>query len=238
MSGGALPLKAQMESLLGWWTLAGVDSPVGGMPVNWMRPRQAVPRSNPVPSSSTGFPDSLQAFHDFLAHADHLPEASWPGVRVMPCGPHKPRIMILAHAPDQGANTTGAPFDGPGMALLRRMLGSVGLDLADCYIASLSVLALPGGMADGAIVYPLVERMRHHIGLVEPTSLLILGDQASRAMAPTGGGDVAKNLPFVNHSRGIVPAAAIAHPRLLLGQAMAKAGAWQALRELVKGWGQ
>ena len=145
--------------------------------------------------------------------------------------------MILTHAPDATARTQGAPFDTDGMRLLGRMMQTVGLSLSDCYVASLSVVSPAGSTIDPATLEALAVRMRHHIGLVAPAAVLLLGDQANRALNPTGGLDVTGNLPFVNHSGGIVPAVAIAHPRLMLGQPMAKAGAWQVLRELVKGWG-
>lgn len=146
--------------------------------------------------------------------------------------------MIITHAPDAGSHNHGAPFDAEGMRLLGRMTRAIGLDVADCYRASLSLVAPAGGMLDPLVLEALLMRMRHHIGLVAPTALLLVGDQVNRALVPTDTLDVTKNLPFVNHLGGIVPTAAITHPRLMLAQPMAKAGAWRALRDLVKGWGQ
>ena len=94
------------------------------------------------------------------------------------------------------------------------------------------------GVMAAPLLGRLAERMRHHIGLVAPTALLLLGDQASRALISTEGTETGKNLPFVNHSDGIVPAASVAHPRVMLGQPSAKAEAWRALQGLAKGWGQ
>ncbi|MBP6031373.1 MAG: uracil-DNA glycosylase [Sphingobium sp.] len=233
--------KAQAEGLLAWWSLAGVDCAVCESPVNWLKPKLATTHSAPVHpalSAHGGLPANLDAFHDYLANAPDLPEAGWPGPRILPAGPAAARLMILVHAPDAAASERGAPFDSAGMRLVERMLKTIGLSLSECYIATLSIIAPAGGMIDAEALSTLTERMRHHISLVSPQSLLMLGDQANRALSPVNGLDVIKNLPFVNHSGGIVPTVAIAHPRLMLGQPLAKAGAWRALRELVRDWGQ
>lgn len=234
---GSVSTRKHVDGLMAWWVLAGVGSAVTDSPTNWLKPKPAAPRSVDAEGRQVGFPDTLKAFHEFLASSADLPEAVWPGPRILPAGPVRPRLMILTHAPDATARTQGAPFDTDGMRLLGRMMQTVGLSLSDCYVASLSVVSPAGSTIDPATLEALAVRMRHHIGLVAPAAVLLLGDQANRALNPTGGLDVTGNLPFVNHSGGIVPAVAIAHPRLMLGQPMAKAGAWQVLRELVKGWG-
>lgn len=238
MRAGAHTTQGHVEGLMAWWALAGVDCAVAQTPVNWLKPRPASPPAVSPLAVQGALPDTLDAFHEYLARASDLPEASWPGPRILPTGPQSPRLMILTHAPDAAANTPGAPFEPEGMRLLSRMVKAIGLNLAECYVASLSIVAPAGGMIDAPVLEALSARMRHHIGLVAPKSLLLLGDQANRALSPTDDLAGSGNLPFVNHSAGIVPAAAIAHPRLMLGQPMAKMGAWRILQELVKGWGQ
>lgn len=229
--------RAHVDGLMAWWALAGLDSAIAESPANWLKLKQAVPHSAVTTGRHVGFPETLEAFHDFLALSEDLPEAVWPGPRILPAGPAGARLMIITHAPDASGRVGDMPFDADGIHLLGRMIKTLGLSLPDCYVASLSLVSPAGSTIDPKTLEALATRMRHHIGIVAPASLLLLGDQANRALNPTSGLDVTKNLPFVNHSRGIVPAAAIAHPRLMLGQPMAKAGAWRMLRELVKGWG-
>ncbi len=241
LQAGGPNAQAHIEGLLAWWALAGVDGAVSETPVNWLKPKPAALRPHAhhsAPSAQAGFPDTLDAFHGWLERAAYIPESAWPGPRILPMGPSAPRVMILVHAPDSGATQAGCPLAPDGMRLLERIMQAIGLHLPECYVASLSIVAPAGGMLDAASLDALTARMRHHIGLVAPKSLLLLGDQVNRALNPTGGLDSTQNLPFVNHSGGIVPAAAIAHPRLMLGQPLAKAGAWRILQELVKGWGQ
>jgi len=237
---GAQPFVSQVEGLLAWWTLAGADQPVCEEPVGWLRP-PAIARTvaGPTPKAVPGaFPGELSAFHDWLATSPDLPENAWPGPRVLPQGQQNPRLMIIVEAPEPEPLQPGVLFEQEAARLLTRIVSVVGLRLEDCYLASLSTVAPPGRILAAPVLAALTERMRWHIGLVAPSALLLLGDQASRALMSTEGAEKDKNLPFVNHSGGIVGAASIAHPRVMLGQPSAKAEAWRALQGLAKGWGQ
>lgn len=237
---GSQPTATQVEGLLAWWALAGVDQPVCEEAVGWLRPPVA-PQAGPAPAPAAaraGFPAGLAAFHDWLASAPDLPEGAWPGPRVLPQGPQAPKLMIVIDAPDSAAERPDALFGTDATRLLTRMAGTIGLRLEDCTLASLSLVAPPAGMIPALVLGPLVERMRHHISLVNPAALLLLGDQASRALISTETVETDKNLLFVNHLGGILRAASVAHPRVMLGQPLAKAEAWRVLQGLTRGWGQ
>lgn len=234
--------RAQVDGLLAWWALAGVDAVVGEERVNWLRPRPARrpdARSDGTPArAEAGYPDSLAPFLDYLATARDLPECQWPGRRMPPVGPQAPKLMIVLPAPDPAAEGADFPLRPDALALLDNMMRAIGLTLDRCHIACLSQIAPPGGVIPAELMDRLAHRMRHHIGLVAPGAVLLAGDQTSRALLSAEPGDGAKNLPFVNHAGGMVAAISILHPRLLLGQPAAKAEAWRALRNLVGGWGQ
>lgn len=204
----------------------------------------------PALAEETAFPRTLNAFHDYLARSDALPEARWPGRRIMPhmpggAGPATPpELMIILAAPDtpapahqKDASQDGAeslPLRPEAMRLLMNMLRCIGLSGDDCAIATLSLIAPPGGMIDSDLLAPLAKRMRHHVSLVAPKALLLLGDQAKRALLPANNGPEAESLLFVNQAGGTVPTAAILHPRLMLEQPSAKAEAWKALRAFIR----
>jgi len=229
------------EGLLSWWALAGVDAAVGEEGVNWLKPKAkaaSVAHTAPATPTVRGYPDTLSAFHDYLAQSADLPEKAWPGQPIYPTGPQTPQLMLIVHAPETTTSGPNTHFGTNTEQLLARMMQAMGLALTDCYIASLSLTAPPGGAIDSAAIGTLVDRMRHHIALVQPRSLLLLGDQTNRALLPTEHGDSIKNLPFVNHQNGTVPAISIIHPRLMLEQPSAKAGAWHAMQRLMKGWDQ
>lgn len=247
-SAPAVNAKAHLEGLLSWWTLAGVDAgvsedrvdwlhlnaPVSPMDRNGVQRVEARGRANAPPS----LPDSLTAFHEYLAHSPDLPERRWPGPHILPRGPQAPQLMIIVHAPDSAAKMQGEPLEPDAMRLLARITRAISVDLEHCYVATLSLASPPGGLIEPTIAEQLAQRMRHHIGLVAPQALLLLGDQTSRALLSSEKAADGKNLPFVNHLGGTVDAVSIVHPRLMLGQPSAKAEAWRSLRQLVEGWGQ
>lgn len=241
-------VRAQLDGLLSWWATAGVDGVVAEEGVNWLKPPPPRP-SRPVPMAAPAnaagpapaakpaqiWPETFDAFHAWLAGADDLPEGRWPGRRVLPTGPAgQPRLMIVLPAPEADA-APDAPMGAEAMRLLGNMMRAIGLALPDCHISSLSLIAPPGGMVDSDLIAPLLRRMRHHIGLVAPQALLLIGDQTNRAFAPITDSGHGENLPFVNYITGNVPCVSILHPRLILEQPSAKAGAWRSLRALIRG---
>ena len=226
--------RAQVDGLLAWWALAGVDGSVSETPVNWLRPEPVrAPESAAAAQGSrpSQLPDTLPAFHAYLANATDLPEARWPGARLLPSGPQAPRLMIIFAAPE----AEGAMLSADAEKLFGRMLAAIGLRPEQCYFSSLSLVAPAGGMIDQELENPLAQRMRHHIGLVAPEALLLIGDQTSRALGQATGAASGQNLPFVNQSGGNINAATIIHPRLLLRQPAAKAGIWRVLQGLAGG---
>jgi len=243
-------VRERLDGLIGWWATAGVDCVVGEESVNWLKPPAPRPPRLDIAASTPGvataarpaqataplWPDTIDAFLAYLAQARDLPESRWPGQPFLPRGvTHAPRLMILLPAPESHGTEEGAPMPAPAMHLLSNMLRAVGLSLEECHLATLSLTAPPGGLLDADIIAPLLRRMRHHIGLVAPKALLLVGDQTNRAFAPTSDLDGGNNLPFVNHGGGTVACASILHPRLILEQPSAKAGAWKSLRNLFGG---
>lgn len=237
---------ARVESLLQWWTLAGVDGAVTEAATNWLKPKAPPAPVRRAAPRGPAFPETLDAFRQWLADSPDIAEARWPGRRILPTGPEAPKLMIILPAPDSRdepaagaeADAAPAPLDPAAMRLLGRMMGAIGLSLPQVHLATLSLLPPPGGVIPPEIMAALALRMRHHIALVRPEALLLAGDQTSRALLSTEDLASAEILRFVNHESGKLPASSIFHPRLLLGQPSAKAGAWRALRHLVKGWGQ
>ena len=229
-------MRDQIDGLLAWWALAGFEGGIAEKPVNWLRPEpvrtaRTTGRQGATPGA---LPDTLSAFHEYLANSPGLTEARWPGTRVLPSGPQAARLMIIFAAPE----AEGAMLSADAAVLFGRMLAAIGLQPEQCYIASLSTITPAGGMIDHELENPLAERMRHHIGLVAPEALLLIGDQTSRALGQATGAANGQNLPFVNQSSGIINAATIIHPRLLLRQPAAKAGIWKILLGLAGGLGR
>ncbi len=239
----AATVREQLDGLLNWWATAGVDCVVDEEAFNWLStPAPRVTGGNisataSQPTANTPlWPDTIDAFLTYLGQARDLPESRWPGQLFLPKGvSHAPRLMIVLPAPESSGTQEGVPMSQPAMHLLSNMLRSVGLTLEECHLATLSLTAPPGGLLDADIIAPLLRRMRHHIALVAPQALLLVGDQTNRAFAPISDIDAGNNLLFINHGDGTVACGSILHPRLILEQPSAKAGAWKSLRNLFGG---
>ena len=227
--------QSAFAGLMAWWSLSGVDAAVAEEPRDWLRPLpRSVPAHTAVAAPAAAFPATLDAFHDYLAHSPDITEARWPGRRVLPTGVPAPRLMIVVDVPDAE--------DGDGSALLRKdnrqlvdgMIRAMGIQSSDVYFGSLGLVRPAGGTIDPAALASLVARMRHHMALVAPKSVLLLGDRTSRALAPSDGVRPSRFLPSVNHDTGTVPGVATCHPGLMLHQPTAKAECWLMLQQLME----
>lgn len=230
-----------VDALMSWWTLAGVDTAVGEAPVNWLRPKPSPRRMSASPAAASApeaarpvLPDTLDSFHAWLATAADLPEAAWSDRRVLPVGPATPRLMIVTDLPEMDDMHAGALFTGDQGRLLDAMLRAMGLARDAVHIASLAITRPPGGLVEERTEAALADRMRHHIRLVAPATVLLLGERTGRALQATDGAARPAGLSPLNHAGGTVPSIATFHPRLLLRQPLAKAECWRALQLLVQ----
>jgi uracil-DNA glycosylase len=243
---GEFNATSSVESLIDWWETAGVVGAVSEEPVNWLQPRTA-PSSSAVDAAASPltasiepvWPESLAAFQDWLACDDSLPELAWPQLsgqskRVLPAGPTAPLLMVVCDMPDIEDVETGTLLGGSAGLLFDAMLNAIGLARAEVYTSSLALTRPAGGIVNDNDLAQLANRMRHHIALVGPKKLLLLGDKVSRALIPTVDVKNVNGLRLVNHDRGTLDAVATMHPRVLLKQPVAKMGCWRQLQLLIE----
>ena len=158
-------------SALNWWQEAGVDMIVGEEPRDWLNPRTKA-EAAPAPPPPAALPDTLEAFHDWLATAADLPFAAPSVRRDLPVGDPDAELMVLVDMP----SPEGGLLAGEAGALFDRMLVAMGRSRESIYLASLSPIRTPTGMIDDSNAARLGEIARHHIGLVAPRTLLAFGD--------------------------------------------------------------
>ncbi|MBO9623272.1 MAG: uracil-DNA glycosylase [Sphingomonas sp.] len=240
---GAEPLQdwhKTLASALEWWRDAGVDMLVEDEARDWTarpapRPESvaAAPASAvPQPQAPEALPDTLEAFVAWRM-SDAAPEAQWMTSRVPSAGPADAEWTVLVDMPE--AEDSDTLMSGPAGRLLDRMLLAVGLSRANVHLASLAV-ARPVTGQIGADEGPrLVELARHHLSLVKPKKLLLLGQAASRAVPETGGSFTGKTLIVVNHFGPDCAVVATHHPRFLLERPAFKSEAWRHLLLLHRG---
>ena len=220
--------EAGARAYLAWWALAGVDEAIDETPRGWGAQRAA----SPAKTTQIGYPGDIQRFHDWLARDPSLPEAGW-GKRVLAGGQPATRLMVISDLPDAEDVGAATLFAGEAGRLFDNMLRAIGLDRSGIYLASLAIARPAGGLIPTDLMSVLARRMRHHIALVGPRRVLILGDTTSRALPTMSREGATGHLRTLNHDGGTVDAIATFHPRFLLGQPAAKAQAWAALRTLI-----
>lgn len=241
---GHIDWRQAAASALAWWDEAGVDSLVDEAPRDWLAtpaPQARQPLVDPViPAPVPAVePDALPpAWDAFLAWraGGAAPEAGWPGGWVAASGPADAALMVLVDCPDRGDNAEGLLSGAPGR-LFDCMLAAIGLSRDAVHIAAVCAKRPTAGRTPADLHDRLAAIASHHIGLIAPERLLLLGNAASRAILATETREARGRLHRFNHDRGQTAVVASYHPRFLLEKPAAKAGAWADLQVLMKGSG-
>ncbi|AUW58536.1 uracil-DNA glycosylase [Sphingobium sp. SCG-1] len=241
---GESQIEVSVDTLIDWWDLAGVTQAVSEIPVNWLQPPRPaaisdMPVERAVQLPTASWPDTLEAFQGWLATDMGLLEMSWPQLssrtrRAVPTGEAAPTLMVISDMPDPEDNEAGTLLNGEAGRLFDAMMAAVGLKRSDIYLSSLAVLRPAGGIFSDSDAAQLADRMRHHIALVGPRRLLLLGDKTKHALLQTVDAGNAIGLRPLNHKGGSVDSIATLHPRLLLKQPAAKMGCWRQLQLLIE----
>ena len=221
--------RTAAASTLDWWRDAGVDVLVDDSPRDWLaRERPAEPTVTPAPAASV-LPTTLADFLSWRA-GDGAPEAAWRGISVAASGPHDAALMVLVDCPDQGEDCL---LGGAAGRLFDRMLAAIGLARDAVHLAAVCARRPVAGRMPREVQEELHRLARHHVDLLAPGRLLLMGDAASRALT---GADVLRargRLHPVNHAGGQAQAVATFHPRLLLERPAQKSDAWKDLQLLM-----
>src|SRR5687768_7030302 len=238
---GDEPLSAaEAESLLQWWTEAGVDCLVDERPRDWLRPQPAPPaaasvvRENvPAPAPAPRqLPDQLGLFRVWLASEETLPFAVPSAPRICSSGDPASGLMMLSDMPTAADCSAGILLSGQAGALFDRMLAAIGRDRASIYLASLSCLRSPGGSFTSETAAQCAELARHHIGLAAPRAVLLLGDACAKALLGVSVIQARGRWHQISTTAGDSPALVSFHPSYLLEQPAAKQHAWADLQML------
>jgi uracil-DNA glycosylase len=228
--------KAAADSVLRWWHDVGVDVAVGETPHDWLGQAGAAKPVMPdaIAASVIPLPADYDTFVEWLATAD-IAEGGPPLRRLAPVGDPKSELMILADFPDQADIDAKMPLSGALGDLFDKMLSALGRNRSTVYIAMLSPGRPMSGRLQVESVAALAEIALHHIGLVGPKQLWLMGSAASRAILGIDDASARGKLHDVNLNGGKVKAIATAHPRFFEGSKSRKAAAWAEMQRLMTG---
>ena len=239
---------AAAASLLQWWKDAGVDVMIDEAPRDWLRPK---PAAGPATETSAAFvsearvpapapaeaepelPDQLPLFRAWLAESDQVPLASPSAPRVCPSGDPASGVMIVTDMPSGEDCASGALISGEAGRLFDAMLKAIGRDRESVYLAALSCLRSPDGRLGTPVARQCADLARHHVGLVQPRALLLLGDAVSKALLGLPMAQARGRWHEIPVYGGTVRAMVTLPPVYLLGQSAQKALAWADLQMLL-----
>ncbi|WP_347090929.1 uracil-DNA glycosylase [Sphingomonas parapaucimobilis] len=232
---------ALAASILDWWHDAGVDLLVEDEPRDWSAPEPVrAPRVMPgqppaaaaLATSVASLPDTLEAFLAWRL-SDAAPEASWDGISLTATGPADAALMVLVDCPDRDDGDAGQILSGAPGRLFDRMLAAMGLSRETVHIASVCARRPIAGRTPAGLETRLAEIALHHVALIAPRGLLLLGNAASRAVLGTELTDARGHSHAIDHKSGKSTAVATFHPRFLIEKPMAKAESWKDLQRVM-----
>jgi len=238
--------RTAAASALDWWRDAGVDASIDEAPRDWLapiEPPKPVRRVQAVaePVAAPPLPATLAAFEAWRSGSD-APEAGWPGQPIVAQGSSACDIMVLIDVPEREDAESGVLMSGPAGRLFDRMLAAIGRDRASIYLVPVCARRPTAGRIPPELEERLSEVARHHVMLVAPKRLLLLGNAPSRALLGADASRVRGGLQVINLNGGkglaggndvAVQAVASFHPRFLIERPAAKAEAWKDLQMLI-----
>ena len=225
-------------SVLEWWHDAGVDTLVEDVPHDWFTtPERGLPAAVPVSAAlavPATMPATLASFLEWRT-GPTAPEAAWRGTAIAASGPIDATVMVLVDCPDREDDVGGELMTDQVGRLFDRMLAAIGLDRSTVHLATVCAKRPVAGRMPREIEVQLAEIAHHHVGLVAPKRVLLMGNAVSRAILGAESVGVRGRLHTLNHKTGHSKVVASFHPRFLIEKPAAKAEAWKDLQLLMTG---
>lgn len=191
-----------------------------------------VPRRDGAAPKGVGSP-ALLSIRDEIGDCERCDLCARRTNIVFGVGSPTARLMFVGEGPGADEDRQGEPFVGRAGQLLTKMIGAMGLQRSDVYIANVVKCRPPGNRdplpAEVAKCRPFLDQQ---IAAVAPEAIVCLGRVAATALLDR---DVA-----ITRERGSwtsyqgVPVMLTLHPAYLLRQSQAKAEAWADLQMVMK----
>ena len=242
---GKITAFAVVESLSGWWELAGVDSAVGESTLNLLA-QDAADTSPNMPNAATAekiqaeapatpsimWPTDIAALREMVVGGAPLPGNAYGPIRFPSVGPVSCDVMVISDLPDilSSPETTTSL----NAALLQRMLAAIGIDIAQCHCTWLATSMPSTAEVPENDLPDLAAFMLHQIKLIRPKSLVILGSSACKALLGEELMHARAELRNVNHDGRNITTLATFHPRTLIARPAMKKQAWRDLQMFAK----
>lgn len=242
---GPIAASNMIDSLNGWWELAGVDSAVSDISVDWLaldaKPEPVLSPHNiaqiqpeMAAKPKVEWPRDIETLRLALLEQTALPGNGYGNRPVVSVGPSSCGVMVVSDLPDSDELAAGKLGSGASGALLERMLTAIGVNLADCYWTSLASTMPATSELPDADIHELAAFLRYQIGLVQPKNIISLGSAASKALVGLELMEARQSLRDFNHDGGKVAVLTTFHPRTLIARPQMKSQAWKDLQMFAK----
>lgn len=235
---------AVFAATLDWWRDAGIENAFVDEPCSWLPPpnQESTPSSRqgrrppgPVKAVEEGLPpapppplpDTLEAFQQWWMTNPELDDGRVSG-RVPPRGSPSPAIMVIAAMPE--ASDRDTLLSGPEGAMIDSALALTQVDDSTVYRASALPCLSPGADWSTTNNARTIEVLKHHITLVKPERLLIVGFNVLPLLSHSSAQGPAV-LSVLNHEGSAIPMLAVRRFPALASQARWKKVLWQAWLE-------
>ena len=178
-------------SALDWWSEAGVDTLVDDLPRDWLKSpmapapvpphaaSSAAPIEPPVPAAPA-FPTDLAEYRRWLLTQGNVPGPQ--AARLDAVGDPASGIVVVVDMPEAEDRAAGSLLSGEVGARFDRMLGMIGLDRTGLYILPFAPARPTTGKVSAGEQAILRNLLDHHLALVGPTKLLLLGDALAQGL--------------------------------------------------------
>jgi uracil-DNA glycosylase family 4 len=229
-------------STLRWWSDAGVDVIVGEEPRDWLAPAARKPlgvepsrpkTEPPRPKEAGPLPSDLPEFQAWFVGAEDLPGSAPSAPRLGPSGNPQSKLMVLTDFPTLEDLKEGKMVSSQG--LFDKMLAAIGFDRESIYLASLSPFRPPSANLGSEAARRCGAVALHHVGLVAPRALLLLGDVCARTLLGGAVSQTRSKWHEIETKGGRIRALVSMKPESLNLQPNLKKHAWADLQLLKEG---
>jgi DNA polymerase len=225
---------------LDWWREAGIDNAFADEPRSWL-PAAVEPADPAAPSGKSAaltqlvgepapaspafvLPETLDDFHGWWMSTPDLDGGRVSG-RVGPRGVPSPAVMIIAPMPE--SSDREHLLAGPEGKMVDMFLALAGLDEQRIYRASALPCHSPGADWSPDTNGGPIAALAHHIALVKPERLLVLGFNVLPLLRHSSAQGPAVSSHF-NHEGATIPMLAVRRIPAVASQPRWKSVLWRA----------
>jgi DNA polymerase len=95
------------------------------------------------------------------------------------------RVAVVGESPGPPDIDSGRPFMGPAGQMLERILGSIGLQRADCYLTNTVKMISTGDELDAEVLSFFTPYLHRELAVVRPRVVISFGNTPTRALLRT-----------------------------------------------------